>query len=159
MKTMNKIALSLAILMSPFFASASDEVAVVETETLKVTDVVVVDATTLEVFFSNDIDFEDIDAFDFSLVNSDDEEAEALGGVDATYSEGSEANSVLFELGEEMLPSTSYEIKVEYVSDINGNIINEEVNSTYDVVTPEEFPVADAMKMLRTKTQKMRMIG
>jgi len=141
MKTMNKVALSLAILMSPFFASASDEVA--DTESLKVTNVEVVDSTTLEVFFSNDIDFDDVSPFDFSLTNTDDEEAEVLGWVDATYTEGSSAQSVLFELSEEMTPNTSYELKVEYVVDVDGNIINEDVNSTYDVLTPDVFPVAD----------------
>jgi len=141
MKTMNKVALSLAILMSPFFASAADVAS--EDEALKVTNVEVIDVTTLEVFFNNDIDFSDIATFDFSLVNSDDEEAEKLGGVDATYSEGSTLQSVFFELGEEMLPNTSYELKVEYVFDVDGNTINEDVNSTYDVTTPEVFPVVE----------------
>jgi len=138
---MNKIALSLAILMSPFFASAADEA--VESDVLKVTNVEVVDSTTLEVFFSNDIDFEDVGTFEFRLTNINDEESEDSGEVDATYSEGSTPASVLFELEEEMLPSTVYELKVAYIFDVDGNTITEDVNSTYDVTTPDVFPVVD----------------
>ncbi len=101
------------------------------------TEVNVVDASTLKISFSKDL-IEDTSMFEFLLTPKADETRElALTGLVLSASNELTATSV-----ESLTPNTEYNLVVVFASDKEGNVIENWVDGMITFVTPEVFPEA-----------------